>query len=178
MLVFKLHYIKMCMWVYIHYELMSTSTDLSQPNTYYYHILPIEGASPNKGAPHSLGGGKSIINDQNTHIFLNNYPIFYPKPPLESLEPQLFTHNIRCDLANSPGSLIRQNTVYIWESQMRTLPGMHQLWGHLFTKAQFMSIITTTLDNLTVSSTIYRECCAFIYFYKVFNIIDAYHYIV
>ncbi len=53
------------------------------------------------------GEGKSIINDQNAHSFLNNCPIFNPKLPLESSEPQLFTHNIRCDLANAPCTLIR-----------------------------------------------------------------------
>ena len=46
------------------------------------------------------------------HSFLNNYPVFNPKPQLESLEPQLFTHNFRCNLANVPGTLIRQNTVF------------------------------------------------------------------
>ena len=45
-------------------------------------------------------------------VSFNNCPIFNPKPPLESLEPQLFTHNTRCDLANEPGALIRQNTVH------------------------------------------------------------------
>ncbi len=49
-----------------------------------YRILPIKGASPNKGAPHSLGEAKSTINVQNTHRFLNNCPIFNPKTPLES----------------------------------------------------------------------------------------------
>ncbi len=76
-----------------------------------YRILPIKGASPNKGAPHSLGEAKAIINVQNAHSFLNNCPIFNPKTPLESSEPQLSHYNIRCDLAKAPGALIRQNTV-------------------------------------------------------------------
>ncbi len=85
------------------------------PNTfkvYSYRILPIKGALPNKGAPYSLGEANSIIKVQNTCSFLNNCPIFNPKPPLESSESQLFPHNVRCDLANAPGALIRQNTVY------------------------------------------------------------------
>ncbi len=77
-----------------------------------YRILPIKGASPNKGAPHSLGKANFIINFKNTHSFFNNCPIFNPKPPFESSEPQLSAHNIGCDLANAPGALIRQNTVH------------------------------------------------------------------
>ena len=76
-----------------------------------YRILPIKGALPNKGAPHSLEEANSTINVQNTCSFLHNCPIFNPKPPLESLESQLFPHNVKCDLANAPGALIRQNTV-------------------------------------------------------------------
>ncbi len=76
-----------------------------------YRILPIKGASPNKGAPHSLKEANSIINVQIARSFLNNCPIFNPKPPLESSDPQLSSQNIRCDLANAPGALIRQNTV-------------------------------------------------------------------
>ena len=83
--------------------------DLQSTN---YRILPIKGASPNKGALHSLEEAKSIISVQNRHSFLNNCPIFNPKPPLESSEPQLSRHNIRCDLAKAPGALIRQNTVF------------------------------------------------------------------
>ncbi len=86
-----------------------------------YRILPIKGASPNKGAPHSLGEAKSIINVQNTHSFLNNCPILNPKPLLESSEPQLPRHNIRCDLAKAPGALIRQNTVYNSEMFLKHL---------------------------------------------------------
>ena len=84
-----------------------------QDCTYFneYRILPIKGASPNKGAPHSLGEARCIINVQNTHSFLNNCPIFNLKPPLESSEPLLSPHNISCDLANAPDALIRQNTV-------------------------------------------------------------------
>ncbi len=77
-----------------------------------YRNLPIKGASPNKGAPYSLEGPSLIITDQNQHSFFNNCPIFNPKPPLESLEPQLCLQTIRCDLVRAPGALIRQNTVY------------------------------------------------------------------
>ena len=51
----------------------------------------------------------SIINVQNIRSFLNNCPISNPKLPLESSESQLFPPNARCDLANTPGALIRQN---------------------------------------------------------------------
>ena len=74
-----------------------------------YRILPIKGALPNKGAPHSLDEANSIINVQNTPSFLNNCPIFNPKPPLESSESQLSPPNARCDLANAPGALIRKS---------------------------------------------------------------------
>ncbi len=76
-----------------------------------YRILPIKGALPNKGAPYSLEEGSSIMNVQNTRIFLNNCLIFNPKPPLESSESRLSPHNVRFDLANTLGALIRQNTV-------------------------------------------------------------------
>ena len=43
---------------------------------------------PNKGAPHSLPKTKSTKNDKSLYNSLNNCPIFNPKPPLESSEPQ------------------------------------------------------------------------------------------
>ncbi len=49
-----------------------------------YRILPIKGASPNKGAPYSLRETNTAIYHQNWRSFLNNCPIFNPKPPLES----------------------------------------------------------------------------------------------
>ena len=64
-----------------------------------------------RAPPHSLEEANSTINVQNTCSFLHNCPIFNPKPPLESLESQLLPHNVKCDLANTPGALIRQNTV-------------------------------------------------------------------
>ncbi len=76
-----------------------------------YRILSTKSATPNKGALHSLEEANSIINVQNTHSFLNNCPIFNPKPPLESSERQLSPHNIRSGLANTSGALIRKNTV-------------------------------------------------------------------
>ena len=76
-----------------------------------YRILPIKGALPNKGAPHSLKEANFTILIQNTCSFLNNCPIFNPKPPSESPESQLSPPNTRCDLASAPGALIRQNTV-------------------------------------------------------------------
>ncbi len=75
-----------------------------------YHILPIKGTSPNKGAP-SLEGPNVIINGQNRRSFFNIYPIFNLKPPFESWDPQLFPQSIRPDLARAPGALIRQITV-------------------------------------------------------------------
>ena len=62
-------------------------------------------------APPSLEEPNAIINGQNRHSFSNNCPIFNPKPPLESWEPQLFPQSIRFDLARAPGALIRQITV-------------------------------------------------------------------
>ncbi len=51
--------------------------------------------------------------------FLNNRPIFNPKPPLKSSESQLSPQNARCSLANTPGALIRKNTVpYIWVTEI------------------------------------------------------------
>ena len=79
-------------------------------------ILPIKCALPNKGA-RSLEEANSIINDQNTRSFLTNYPIFNTKPPLESTERQLLPQNIRYDLANAPGALIRQNTVFLYHAR-------------------------------------------------------------
>ena len=49
-----------------------------------YRNMPIKGASLNKDAPYSLEEPNAIINGQNRHSFLNNCPIFNPKPPLES----------------------------------------------------------------------------------------------
>ncbi len=106
-------------------------------NTYFintYRILPIKGASPNKGTPCSLGKAKSIINFKNTHSFFNNCPIFNLKPPLESSEPQLSPHNIRCDLANAPGALIRQNTVLARkEDRNAIICILNQSWDWTFT---------------------------------------------
>ncbi len=77
-----------------------------------YRILPIKGASPNKGAPYSLEQVNTVRTDQNWHSFLNNCLIFKSKPALESSEPQLSVCIIRYELARAPGALIRQNTVY------------------------------------------------------------------
>ncbi len=77
-----------------------------------YRNLPIKGASPNKGAPYSLEEPSPILADQNQHSFFNNCPIFNPKPPFESVEPQLCLKTIRSDLARASGTLIRQNTVF------------------------------------------------------------------
>ncbi len=49
-----------------------------------YRNLPIKGAPHNKGAPHSLEEDNIVKNNQNDRSFLNNCPIFNPKPALES----------------------------------------------------------------------------------------------
>ncbi len=79
-----------------------------------YRILPIKGASPNKGARYGLKGAVLIRNHQNWCSSLNNCPIFNPKPPLESSQRLLFPDINRYELANAPGALIRQNTVYLF----------------------------------------------------------------
>ncbi len=43
---------------------------------------------------------KTDENEQNCPKILDNCPIFNPKPPLESSEPQHFCHLIRSDLAS------------------------------------------------------------------------------
>ncbi len=80
-----------------------------------YHILPIKGALPNKGASHSLEEANSIIHFKNTCSFLNNCRIFYPKPALESSQYQFSPHTIRCDLANVPGALISGRMQYYYK---------------------------------------------------------------
>ena len=66
---------------------------------------------PNKGAPYGLGKAKTDKNDQNCCKILNNCPIFNPKPPLESSDPQHLCHLIRSDLVSAPCATIRDNTV-------------------------------------------------------------------
>ncbi len=68
-------------------------------------IIPIKGASPNKGAP---CGDKSCLYCPR---ILNNLPIFNPKPQLESSEPQHLAHKTRSSLASMPRAPIRDNTV-------------------------------------------------------------------
>ncbi len=76
-----------------------------------YRIVPIKGASPNKGAPYGLGKAQTDKNYQNCPKIINNCPIFNPKPPLESSEPQHLGDQIRSGLASAPCALIRDNTV-------------------------------------------------------------------
>ena len=109
-------------WEHLFFTLMSHLGAIF----FIYPILPINGATrANKGAPHSLEEAHSTINVQNTHSLLNSCPIFNPKPPLESSEPQLSPHNIRSDLANAPGTLIRKNTVYYSPCQMFAYSYLH-----------------------------------------------------
>ncbi len=67
-----------------------------------YRILPI---LPNEGAPHSLEEANSVIMFKIHAVSLTNVV------KLESSESQLSPQNVRCDLANAPGALIRKNTV-------------------------------------------------------------------
>ena len=73
--------------------------------------MPIKGAPPNKGAPYGFRTHYTLHSDQNRLNFLNNRPIFIPKPPLESSEPQLLAYMIRLDLAIAPCAFIRHITV-------------------------------------------------------------------
>ncbi len=100
-----------------------------------YRNLPIKGASPNKGAPYSLEEPSPILAYQNQHSFFNNCPIFNPKPPFESLEPQLCLRTIRCDLARAPGALIRQNTVFFFHCHI-----ICYQWRAILTKVDSISI--------------------------------------
>ncbi len=68
-------------------------------------------APPLIEAPPWVGGPNIVMRDKNRPIFLNNWPIFNPKPALESSESQLLLHIIRFDLAIAPGASIRQITV-------------------------------------------------------------------
>ena len=61
---------------------------------------------PIKGAPYGLRKSKATKNGLNCHNFLNICPIFNPKPPLESLEPQHWSRAIRHDLAIAPAPSI------------------------------------------------------------------------
>ncbi len=74
-------------------------------------IVPIKGASPNKGAPYGLRKAPTHKNDQNCPKILNNCPILNPKPPLESSERQHLGNQIRSDPASVPRDLITDNTV-------------------------------------------------------------------
>ena len=81
----------------------------------FFHIyrdMPIKGTPPNKGAPYGLGATIPVHSNQNTLNFLNNWPIFNPKPPLESLEAQLSLHDIIFNLAITPCAFIRHITVH------------------------------------------------------------------
>ena len=73
--------------------------------------MPIKGAAPNKGAPYGLGALYTVHSDQNRLNFLNIWPIFNPKPPLESSESQHLLYDIRFDLAIAPCAFIRHITV-------------------------------------------------------------------
>ncbi len=44
-----------------------------QSNWFDYRILPIKGASPNKGRPYSLEQVNTVETDHNWHSFLNNF---------------------------------------------------------------------------------------------------------
>ncbi len=74
-----------------------------------YRILPNKHTPPNKRTPYSLTKSKVVIFHENDHSFLNNGPIFNPKPPLESSECQLS----RQPTVLAPGAFIRENTVLI-----------------------------------------------------------------
>ncbi len=77
-----------------------------------YRDMPIKGAPSNKGAPYGFRTHYTLHSDQNRLNFLNNRPIFNPKPPLESPESQLLPYVIRLDLAIAPCAFIRHITVY------------------------------------------------------------------
>ncbi len=74
--------------------------DVEQVCTCTYRIIL------NKGAPYSLAKAKSTKNDKSLHNFLNNCPIFNPKPPLESSEPQLQSCVITFKLVRAPAPLL------------------------------------------------------------------------
>ena len=78
-----------------------------------YRDMPIKGAPPDKGASYGFRTHYTLHSDQNRLNFLNNWPIFIPKPPLESSEPQLLPNVIRLDLAIAPCAFIRHITVSI-----------------------------------------------------------------
>ncbi len=119
----------------------------------YYHNLPI-----NKGAPYSLEGTSLIINDKNRHSFFNNCPIFNPKLPLESLEPQLCPQatSIRCDLARAPGVLIRQNMVS-WFNPTWNIPISVAYWHSHFCKQKL-----STSPVVRSEQSIYPYNCSMI----------------
>ncbi len=73
--------------------------------------MPIKGAPPNKGAPYGFRTHYTLNSDQNRLNFLNNWPIFNSKPPLESSEPRLLLYVIRPDLAIAACAFIRHITV-------------------------------------------------------------------
>ncbi len=77
---------------------------------------------PNKGAPPPpMVWGQPPLpkSTQNRHNFLNNWPIFNPKPPLESLRRQLLLQDIRFNLAIAPCAFTRHITVVIWLTKGR-----------------------------------------------------------
>ncbi len=96
--------------------------------------MPIKGAPPNKGAPYGFRAHYTLHSDRNRLNFLNNWPIFIPKPPLERSEPQLLPYVIRLDLAIAPCAFIRQITVLLASWVILKLPlrvPQVAVWQHL-----------------------------------------------
>ncbi len=60
--------------------------------THILHIVPIENASPIKGAPYGSRKAQIDIDYQYCPKILNNYSMFNRIPPLESSEPQHLGH--------------------------------------------------------------------------------------